>query len=79
MFAEGFRPAGADRAGKDDKPKTGVRVYTWHSVFFAEPDKQTRTPILIGGVLVILSLLLAGCGNKGDLYLPDRQEQPGNG
>lgn len=33
--------------------------------------KKIRTPILLMG----LTVLLAACGNKGDLYIPDK-EQP---
>ena len=33
------------------------------------------TLLFFSSILIGLSLLLSGCGNKGDLYLPDQQGQ----
>ena len=30
----------------------------------------------LGALLIILTLLTAGCGQKGDLYKPERKQQP---
>lgn len=30
---------------------------------------------LLGGIVVILVLFAAGCGNKGPLYLPEQMQQ----
>ncbi|MFA7386555.1 MAG: lipoprotein [Thiohalobacteraceae bacterium] len=39
---------------------------------------RLRLPfLLLLGLLAAGALLNAGCGNKGDLYLPDRAERAG--
>ncbi|MDT0618842.1 lipoprotein [Salinisphaera sp. P385] len=34
-------------------------------------------PRLSAAILLLFTLLVAGCGQKGDLYLPDEESTPG--